>query len=110
VAVFQSQKVPVDIGDDQIRCEANRRDRPPFIPTSFACHNSWDRCYDFKIFSPKNLAKILAFIAQTTITFCKNMIIKLVFEKTATFFRRKLAKIVENYDRNIDPCIAELCL
>jgi hypothetical protein len=26
----------------------------------------------FKIFSPKNLAKILAFFAQTTASFCKN--------------------------------------
>jgi hypothetical protein len=25
-----------------------------------------------KIFSPKNLAKILAFLAQTTASFCKN--------------------------------------
>jgi hypothetical protein len=26
----------------------------------------------FIIFSPKNLAKILAFFAQTTVSFCKN--------------------------------------
>jgi hypothetical protein len=26
----------------------------------------------FKIFSPKNLAKIFAFFAQTTVSFCKN--------------------------------------
>jgi hypothetical protein len=38
-----------------------------------------------KIFSPKNLAKILAFFAQTTASFCKNMIITLVFEKNANF-------------------------
>jgi hypothetical protein len=31
----------------------------------------WDRCYDFKKFSPKNLAKILAFFAQTTASFAK---------------------------------------
>jgi hypothetical protein len=31
---------------------------------------TWDRCYDFlKIFSPKNLAKILTFFAQTTAWF-----------------------------------------
>jgi hypothetical protein len=32
-----------------------------------------------KIFSPKNLAKILAVFAQTAATFCKNVIITLVF-------------------------------
>jgi hypothetical protein len=45
-----------------------------------------------KMFSAKNLAKILAFFAQTTISFCKNLILTLVFEKNANFFRRKLAK------------------
>jgi hypothetical protein len=39
-----------------------------------------------KIISPKNLAKILAFFAQITASFCKDMIITLVFEKNATFF------------------------
>jgi hypothetical protein len=49
-----------------------------------------------KIFSPKNLAKILAFFAQTTASFCKNLILTLVFEKNANFLlkngknRRKL--------------------
>jgi hypothetical protein len=50
----------------------------------------------FKIFSPKNLAKILAFLAQTTASFCKNLIVTLVFEKNSNYFaenwqnRRKL--------------------
>jgi hypothetical protein len=51
----------------------------------------------FKIFSPKNLAKILAFFAQTTASFCKNVIIILVLEKNDNFFAengRKLHKIV----------------
>jgi hypothetical protein len=39
----------------------------------------------FKIFSLKNLAKILAFFVQTTASFCKNVIITLVFEKNANF-------------------------
>jgi hypothetical protein len=39
-----------------------------------------------KIFSLKNLAKILAFFAQTTASFCKTLIITLVFEKNANFF------------------------
>jgi hypothetical protein len=43
-----------------------------------------------KIFSPKNLAKILAFFAQTPATLCKNLIITLVFEKNANFLGRKL--------------------
>jgi hypothetical protein len=50
-----------------------------------------------KIFSPKNLAKILAFFAQTTAIFCKNLIITLVFEKNAIFFAenwQKMQKIV----------------
>jgi hypothetical protein len=38
-----------------------------------------------KIFSPKNLAKKLAFFAQTTAIFCKNLSITLVFEKNAIF-------------------------
>jgi hypothetical protein len=50
-----------------------------------------------KIFSPKNLAKILAFFAQTTVTFYKNLIITLVFEKNVNFFAenwQKFARIV----------------
>jgi hypothetical protein len=46
-----------------------------------------------KIFLPKNLAKILAFIAQTTDSFCKNIIITLVFEKNANFFAENLQKL-----------------
>jgi hypothetical protein len=45
-----------------------------------------------KIFSPKNLAKILAFFALTTASFCENLIITLVLEKNANIF----AKIVKN--------------
>jgi Na+-translocating ferredoxin:NAD+ oxidoreductase RnfG subunit len=46
----------------------------------------------FKIFSPKNLAKILAFFAQSAATFCKNLIIKLFFEKNANFFDQNWQK------------------
>jgi hypothetical protein len=46
----------------------------------------------FKIFSPKNLAKILAFFAQTAATFCKIFIITLVFEKNDNIFAKKLGK------------------
>jgi hypothetical protein len=46
----------------------------------------------FKIFSQKNLAKILAFFAQATASFCKNVIITLVFEKNANFFAENWQK------------------
>jgi hypothetical protein len=45
-----------------------------------------------KIFSPKNLAKILAFFAQTTLIFLKKFIITLFFEKNANFFPEKWQK------------------
>jgi hypothetical protein len=38
---------------------------------SLAIQQSRDRCYDFKIFLPKNLANILGFFAQTTNSFLK---------------------------------------
>jgi hypothetical protein len=49
------------------------------------------------MFSPKNLAKIMAFFAQTTAIFCKNLITTLVFEKTPICFAenwKKLPKIL----------------
>jgi hypothetical protein len=55
-----------------------------------------------KIFLPKNLAKILAFFAQTTASFCKILIIALVNEKNAKF-SPKMAQIAENCDHDIDP-------
>jgi hypothetical protein len=51
-----------------------------------------DRCYDFLNIFAKKSAKILAFFPQTTASFCKNMIIALVFEKTPIFSQ----KMVEN--------------
>jgi hypothetical protein len=57
----------------------------------------------FKIFSTKNLAKILAFFAQTTASFCKNFNHNIGFWEKRQFFRRKLSKIAENCDHNIDP-------
>jgi hypothetical protein len=56
----------------------------------------------FLIFSPKKSAKNSAFLTQSKAKLCKNLIITLVFEKNANFFRRNLAKIEENCDHNID--------
>jgi hypothetical protein len=47
----------------------------------------------FKIFSPKNSAKKLAFLTRNKAKLCKTLIITLVFEKNANFLaenRRKL--------------------
>jgi hypothetical protein len=57
----------------------------------------------FYIYSPKNSAKKLAFLTQNKAKICKILIITLVFEKKRQFFRRKLSKIAENCDHNIDP-------
>jgi hypothetical protein len=58
----------------------------------------------FKIFSPKNFAKIMTILFKLLLVFCKNCDHDIVFflEKRQ-FFRRKLAKIAENCDHNIDP-------
>jgi hypothetical protein len=52
----------------------------------------------FKMFSPKNWRKTLAFLTQN------NAILTLLFEKKRHFFffRRKLSKTAENFDHNID--------
>jgi hypothetical protein len=46
----------------------------------------------FKIFLPKNLAIILAFFAQTAATFCKSLIIILVFDKNANIIAKNWQK------------------
>jgi hypothetical protein len=46
----------------------------------------------FKIFSMKNLAKILAFLFKLLLVFAKIVIITLVFEKNANFFAEKWQK------------------
>jgi hypothetical protein len=60
-----------------------------------------------KIFLPKHLAKILAFFAQTTASFCKNCDHNISFWEKRQFFRLKLSKISENCDHNIDPRLGE---
>jgi hypothetical protein len=52
----------------------------PFLPTAI-----WDRCYDFKIFPPKKIAKKLAFSTQNKAKLCKILIMTLVFEKNTNF-------------------------
>jgi hypothetical protein len=56
----------------------------------------------FLKFLPKISAKKLAFLTQIKAKLCKILIITLVLRKTP-FFRRKLPKIAENCDHNIDP-------
>jgi hypothetical protein len=57
----------------------------------------------FKIFSPKKLRKIGVFDSKQSYImhiFYHNI----GFWEKRQFFRRKLAKIAENCDHNIDPC------
>jgi hypothetical protein len=56
----------------------------------------------FKIFSQNFSAKKLAFFTQNKAKLCRIFIITL---RKTPFFRRKLAKISENCDNNIDPRI-----
>jgi hypothetical protein len=63
-----------------------------------------------KVFSPKNSAKILAFLTRNKAKLCKNLIATLVFEEKTPIFLakivencRKSSKIAENCDHNIDP-------
>jgi hypothetical protein len=52
-----------------------------------------DRCYDFKIYTAKNLAKILAyFLHKQLLLFEKKLIITLVFEKNANLFAENWQK------------------
>jgi hypothetical protein len=62
-----------------------------------------------KIFSPKKLAKILAFLTHIRAKLCKNLIITLgvFFYKNANIFCPKLLKIAVNCDHNIDPRLSE---
>jgi hypothetical protein len=56
----------------------------------------------FIIFSPRKIAKKLAFLTLNKAKLCKILIITLVLEKNA-IFTPKLAKIAENFDHNMDP-------
>jgi hypothetical protein len=57
---------------------------------------AWDRCYDFfKYFRPKFSNKNWRFFAQTTASFCKNLIMTLILEKNANFFSNLLANIAK---------------
>jgi hypothetical protein len=61
-----------------------------------------------KIFSPKNLAKMFAFFAQTIVSFCKNCDHNIGFREKRQIFSRKLAKIAEICDHNIEPWTGHL--
>jgi hypothetical protein len=56
----------------------------------------------FKFFSQK-IAKILAFFAQTTATFCKNLIKTLVLGEKSHFVAGNWQKLLKICDHNIDP-------
>jgi hypothetical protein len=56
----------------------------------------------FNYFLPKNLAKKLAFLTQNKAKFWKKLS-KHWYLRKRQFFSRKLGKIAENCDRNIDP-------
>jgi hypothetical protein len=56
----------------------------------------------FKYFHQQKSTKKFAFLAQNKTKVCKILIITLVFDKNAIFCR-KLSKIAENCDHNIDP-------
>jgi hypothetical protein len=45
----------------------------------------------------------MAFFAQTGATFCQKNDHNIAFLRKTQFFRRKLAKLTENCDHNIDP-------
>jgi hypothetical protein len=55
-----------------------------------------------KIFLPKNSAKKLAFLTQNKLHMQK-FYHNIVFLEKRHIFRRKLSKIAENCDHNIDP-------
>jgi hypothetical protein len=79
---------------DSGKMQSLRRD-PKLLSVNFWKSSPiWDRC--------KNLAEKWRFFAQTSSSFV--MMITLVYEKNANFFRRKLAKIAKNCDDDIDPC------
>jgi hypothetical protein len=61
----------------------------PTIFTRFVAR-PWTDAMIFKIFSPKNSAKKLAFLTQNKAKLSKILTITLVFEKNANFFGRKL--------------------
>jgi hypothetical protein len=70
------------------------------ITKAICMHIFWDRCYDFyNIFAEKFGKK--AFLTQKEAKLCKILII-MVLRKTPIFCR-KLWKIAENCDHNIDP-------
>jgi hypothetical protein len=60
-----------------------------------------------KIFSPKNFAKKLAFLTQNKANFWKNWYWYL---RKTPFCCRKLGKIAENCDHNIDPWLKAISL
>jgi hypothetical protein len=66
----------------------------------------------FKIFSPKNLAKKLAFLTKNKAKFSKKLIITLVFKKNAKFFAENWEKSQKIVIITLTPgctCICRTC-
>jgi hypothetical protein len=56
------------------------------------CHHKWDRCNDFKFFSPKNLENTFDVFAQNSSRFFCKKIITLVYKKTPILFANNWQK------------------
>jgi hypothetical protein len=69
--------------------------------TQSICQHSirifWDRCYDFENIFAENFGENIGVFAQTSASFCKNLIITLVFEKNANLF----AEICQKSQKNV---------
>jgi hypothetical protein len=79
------------------RCRAHLK-----VGRIFSYRKSRDLCWIFEIFSPKNLAKKLAFLTQIK-QIMQNFDHNIGFWEKRQFFIQKLSKIAENCDHNIDP-------
>jgi hypothetical protein len=78
------------------------------IPAKMSITIARDRCYDFLNIFAEKFGKNIGVFSTNYSQFCKKNIITLVFEKKTAIFCRKLAKIAENCDHNIDPTTSEL--
>jgi hypothetical protein len=102
VAAMRCEKAVAvgEIGLDAV-CDAPRAVQEKVVEFLFSLKTGTD-VRIFRMFSPKKLAKKPGVFTQHKAKLFNNLIITLVFEINANFFR-KLSKIAEYCDRNIDP-------